>query len=224
MTPTGSAPVGGPGAWSRRRTWAATPASAPPASGPPTAATPWSRTPRPAASPRCLRPRAPKSCARSSTRRRRFSPQANAATSSPNSPGGPCLRPRACGGSTPSPLHSSGAWRNALRRCPETRLRATAPGSRSSAAQATGREGARPLPPSALLLAEPSSKPLPKPTEQVVRHGAYLRGRARRREENRGASGTGPPRRKCPASLTFLTPQPLTMNQAWPLLPPGISL
>ena len=47
-----------------------------------------------------------------------------------------------------------------------------------------------------------------------------LGGCSRRRDQNRGrrlpvASGTGPPQRKCPASLTFFTPQPLTMNQAW---------
>ena len=120
MTPSGSAPVGGPGAWSRRRTWAATACLRP--------AGVWAANSRhtvepdteAGGQPRCLRPRAPKSCARSSTLRRRFSPQANAATSSP---GGPCLRPRACRGSTSSQLHSSGAWRNALRRCPETRLR-----------------------------------------------------------------------------------------------------
>jgi len=98
---------------------------------------------------------------------------------------------------------------------------ATAPGSHSSAEQATWRDGARPLHPSALLIAEPYSKPLPKRTKQVVRHVAYPGGRARRREQNRApqlpvASGTGPQRRKCPASLTFLTPQPLTMNQACP--------
>ena len=51
-------------------------------------------------------------------------------------------------------------------------------------------------------------------------------GWARRRDQNRApqqpvASGTGPQRRKCPASLTFHTAQPFTMSRAWPNAPPN---
>ncbi len=55
-----------------------------------------------------------------------------------------------------------------------------------------------------------------------MRHVAYPRRLLQAARSDPGTATarrerTGPQRRKCPASLTFLTPQPLTMNQAWEL-------
>jgi len=121
------------------------------------------------------------------------------------------------------------AWRKARRRCPGTRLRVHC--SRLSlfcCGKPLGGMGlARSIPP---LFFSPGPNRCHSRSQRIRScdmSPTYYGCGASRCDQNRArelpvANGTGSPQRKCPASLTFLTPHPLTMNQAWPLTRPAL--